>query len=85
MAREIYGYPVAISDLPLTRDVKQQACRLIAWYDTSIDWSDPGGPGNWDAAEWENFHQATQDFLKSLRNQLRANHEIVDDTDIQKK
>lgn len=85
MAKEMYDYPVAIGDLPITSDLKHEACRLVDWYDESMDWSDPGGVGNWDAAEWAHFHQATQDFLTALRNQLSVNHEIVDDTKIEKK
>ena len=43
-AREKFDYPVELSDLGLSENLLRQAIHLIAWYDTSLDWSYPPTP-----------------------------------------
>lgn len=37
-----FGYPVELDDLPLPRDLVADLMHLMADYDASIDWDDPG-------------------------------------------
>jgi hypothetical protein len=70
-ARERFGYPVHHSQLPLSDNTKRWFDYLVAWFDTSVDWSHPGGDaGRWTDAELRRFQAAATKGLELLRLEL---------------
>ncbi len=79
-ARERFDYPVELSDLGLSENLLRQAFHLIAWYDTSLDWSYPSNPSPWAESEKTRFHVASQNLLSMLRQELGSEFEIHDES-----
>ena len=79
-AREKFDYPVDINDLPLCENTKRRIIYITAWYDTSLDWSDPSGPSPWDVDELLSFNSEAQKMLHSLRTELGNEFELVDES-----
>jgi hypothetical protein len=79
-ARERFGYPVDPGGLPLCENTQRQIFYVIAWYDTSIDWSDPAGPSPWDLDERQRFNAAAQRLLGLLRTELGNEFDLVDES-----
>ncbi len=69
-ARAAFGYAVDHQALPLGADMRARLDGLVAWYDRSIDWADPGGASPWDAAEQARFEAAAREVLAMLRAEL---------------
>jgi len=69
-AREKFGYPVQINNLGLSEDVVRKAISVMAWHDTSLDWSHPVGPSPWSEEERARFFEASQSLLAMLQQQL---------------
>ncbi|BBE50469.1 hypothetical protein OYT1_ch0906 [Ferriphaselus amnicola] len=81
-AREKFDYPVELSDLGLSDDLLRQAVDLLAWYDTSIDWSYPSNPSPWPESEVIRFRDASQNLLSVLRLELGPEFEIRDESSL---
>ena len=79
-AREDFGYPVSSDDLPLEPETQMRLERLIAWYDESVDWDDPGGPWPWTDEEQARFDAEARAVLALVRADLGAEYEIEDRT-----
>lgn len=79
-AREKFDYPVELSDLGLSENLLRQAIYLIAWYDTSLDWSNPSNPSPWPENESIRFRSASQNLLSMLRQELGSAFEIRDES-----
>jgi hypothetical protein len=79
-ARERWGYAVDHRALPLDADLAGALDELVARHDTSLDWSDPGGPSPWTAAQHHAFHRDAQAVLAQLRTRLFAQFTIEDGT-----
>jgi hypothetical protein len=79
-ARERFGYPIDAKELPLPENTWRRVLHLCYWYDTCIDWAYPPDPSPWDAAERDRFCADAQKSLAILREQLRPEFEIVDDS-----
>ncbi|HEU4454476.1 MAG TPA: hypothetical protein VFR81_15515 [Longimicrobium sp.] len=77
-ARESFGDAVRSDDLPLEPSTEARLERLIAWYDESIDWDDPGTAWPWTDEEQARFDAETQAVLALLRQELGAEYEIED-------
>lgn len=75
------GYAIDVDALPLGANTRAALRHLVAWYDTSIDWDDPGNPaGLWHSEERARFGRAAQDALDRLRRELPASRfELVDE------
>jgi len=59
--------PVSVDALGLDEALITRGAALIARYDTCIDWSDPGGPLRWSAADAEAFFADARAFLTEVR------------------
>ncbi len=81
-ARERFNYPAELSDLVLSENLLRQAIHLIVWYDTSLDWSYPPNPSPWSKSEGIRFHDASQNLLSMLRQELGPEFEIRDESSI---
>lgn len=77
-ARESFGYAVKSDDLPLEPSTEARLERLIAWYDESIDWDDPGTAWPWSDEEQARFDAEAQAILALLRQELGTEYEIED-------
>jgi hypothetical protein len=77
-AVERFGDAVDAHDLPLPENTWRRADYLVAWYDTSVDWSYPPDPSPWDENESARFDAEAQRFLGVLREQLGPEFEVED-------
>lgn len=58
------------ADLPIDADLRDA---LIAWserFDSSLNWDDPGGPGNFSDADWAAFQTEGVALAERLRTTL---------------
>lgn len=70
-ARERFGYPINHWELPLSENAKRWLQYLIAWFDTSIDWSAPSDSNHyWSPSEIEQFKVAAQKGFEFLCQEL---------------
>lgn len=81
-AKERFGYPVEHWELPLSENTKRYLQHLIAWFDTSIDWSYPSDSDDyWTDEELTSFKAASAKGLQCLRQELSdERYEFVDAT-----
>jgi hypothetical protein len=79
-AREQFGYPVDLRDLPLPEIVRRRGYFVLAWYDTFADWSGSPQAAQWQQCEWEAFRNAAQELLALLRTHLGFEFELVDES-----
>jgi hypothetical protein len=64
------GYPVDHDRLPISQSLKDELARLIAWYDTSMNWDYPPDPGPWREPECVAFNQSVNIAVAQLRREL---------------
>jgi hypothetical protein len=83
-SRNKFGYAIDHWELPLNENTKRYLQYLIAWYDTSINWSDPSEKSEyWSSEELNHFKIAAIKGLKLLKNELSLNeYEISDETSL---
>lgn len=81
-AKEKFGYPVEHWELPLSENSKRFLQHLVAWFDTSIDWSVPGDIDEyWSAEESASFKAAAAKGLLMLKDELSVQgYEFIDET-----
>lgn len=79
-AREKFDYPVQLRDLGLPENLLRKALYVMAWYDTSLDWSYPSNPSPWSESERALFSETSQDLLSVLRQHLGSEFEIRDES-----
>lgn len=77
-----WGYAVDHAALPLRESTRHFLQELVARFDTSIDWSDPGTAGGcWSAEERAHFRAAAADGLSLLRQELAGQgYVFIDET-----
>lgn len=76
-----HGYAIDANDLPLSTNTQRWLQHLIAWYDTSLDWDNPGGASPWPDGELARFQRAAQEGLARLRQELTsAGYEVCDES-----
>lgn len=71
-ARDRFGdYAIENGALPISTNTRYWLQHLIAWYDTGLDWDDPGsGASPWSEDEWRRFEQAAQEGFRRLVQEL---------------
>jgi len=77
-AREALGYDVPLAALPLTPDTRARGEALVAEFDGSIDWADPGGPSPWSAERRAAFDDAMRAFILTLRQELAGRYTLLE-------
>ena len=65
-ARNAFGYPVELKQLPLSQEIVALGQQLTAQFDTSIDRDYPPNPSPWSDAEKQSFRAASQQFYCQL-------------------
>jgi hypothetical protein len=79
-ARERFGYPVDLRDLPLPETICRRGYFVIAWYDTFMDWELSPQPSKWWPREEAAFKAAAQELLTLLQQHLGSAFELVDES-----
>jgi hypothetical protein len=83
-ARKRFGHAVDHRNLPLSAETIQMLDALIAQYDTSLDWNDPGGGSIWNVEAVQNFSAAAQKGLAQLRAELTPpEYAFIDESTLQ--
>lgn len=83
-ARDHFGdYPIDTDALPVSANTRHWLHHLIAWYDTGLDWDDPGGgAAHWSEEERARFEQAAQEGFRCLVQELpEQDFELFDESD----
>jgi hypothetical protein len=81
-ARQRFGYPVNLWEMPISESSKKWLQHLVCWFDTSLDWEAPGdAQDRWTEDELQRFRQAVQQGLSMLREELPPSQfEVRDET-----
>ena len=77
-ARNKYGYPIEPSKLPLSKETLEKIKNMESWYQTALDWNDPGGPSPWTREENEKFGREAKTLLEKIISELGEDYEIID-------
>lgn len=75
------SYPIDYNELPLSDDTKARAKELADWHQGALNWASPGDPGAWRQEECDRFNRASIDLLESIREELGAEFDVVDEYD----
>ncbi|MEU9042752.1 MULTISPECIES: hypothetical protein [unclassified Kitasatospora] len=73
-----YGYPAELDRLPISAALAAELDRLSSWYQSSLDWADPGGPSPWSRDEAVRFDAAARAAREALRRELGPGWTVVD-------
>jgi hypothetical protein len=79
LARERFGYPVELSELPIPDDLRHELQLAGERFDTSLNWDNPAGPSPWSKEDSEQFTELTDCLLDRLRVALGPSFEIRDE------
>ena len=77
-AKAEFGYDVALAALPVSPATRAVGEALVAEFDTSIDWEDPGGPSPWGAERRAAFDAAMRAFVATLRQELAGRYTLLE-------
>ncbi|MEU8920995.1 hypothetical protein AB0D10_08655 [Kitasatospora sp. NPDC048545] len=73
-----YGYPAELDRLPLGAGLRAELDWLSEWFQSSIDWDDPGGPSPWGPEEEARFAVRAVAALEAVRRELGPRWTVVD-------
>lgn len=73
-----YGLAVDVHALPVRPNTRVLCDYATAWFDTQLDWDDPGGPSLWGPDELERFRTTAARLRDALRADLEPDFQIVD-------
>lgn len=75
-----FDFAIDADNLPLSINTRLWLRYLIAWFDTSLNWDDPGGPARWSDDEQARFRLAAQDGFSRVQHELAlAGFEVFDE------
>ncbi len=77
-AKAEFGYAVALAALPISAETRAAGEALVAEFDTSIDWDDPGGPSPWGTERRAAFDAAMRAFVATLRRELAGRYTLLE-------
>lgn len=78
-AREKYGYPIELDDLPLKDETVRLGTKLIEKFDTSIDWGNPGDTTMWTEDEAAKFKHEVLELERCISKDLGSQYEILNE------
>lgn len=78
-AREAFGYPIELENLPLDADTIVRGEDLIRRFDASLDWNDPAGPSPWPEEERNSFLRDANEFHSILVEKLGSSFEVLNE------
>ncbi|MET8625421.1 hypothetical protein ABZW30_17015 [Kitasatospora sp. NPDC004669] len=73
-----YGYPAELDRLPISAALAAELVELSEWFQSVIDWDDPGGPSPWSQDERDRFNARARAALAALREELGPRWTVVD-------
>lgn len=76
-ARERFGYAIEPEALPLSCATIEEAYRLSAWHDRSVDQHHPMNPGPWRQEECDRFNAAVRELFERAHAELGEDFELV--------
>lgn len=74
---EKYDYPIDISLLPVSDNLKEYLEKIIYWHDEALNWNDPSGDLLWTQKQKDAFFIAAKTGYDRLRSELCEDYEIV--------
>lgn len=74
-----FDYPIDLDELPVSDALRDELTRLVAAYDTSLDWDYPPDPGPWSETQCVRFNEDVRSALARLRAELAPDWDIVDE------
>jgi hypothetical protein len=77
-----FNYPVKITQLPVSDKLEKLTEQLIAQYDTSLDWTDPGGKSLWNERQWQQFDRAANELFELIQEELTNDFTIINEYEI---
>lgn len=80
-AQERFDYYIEPEELPLSESTIKRANELMQWQDKALNWEYPPDPGPWRQEECDRFHQAARELLSTVRQELGARFEVLDELD----
>lgn len=69
-AREAWDVGPLDDLLPLRPWTRAALAELADWWDTGLDWTDPGGPSLWEPSDTARFHREAARVLERVRREL---------------
>ena len=69
-------YPFFCSELPISKDLKENLERLIKWHDEALNWDNPGGALLWSEAQVNEFLSEAKNLYLTLCKELPDDYEI---------
>ena len=75
-AREKYDYPIELSNLPLSDDLKNELDYLISKHDEALDWDYPPNPLLWTEQEQADFIERAKQAYYRIVNELGDDYEV---------
>ncbi|ORX85548.1 hypothetical protein BCR32DRAFT_265604 [Anaeromyces robustus] len=71
-----YGYPIDISLLPITEELKNEIQRLVTLHRTALNWDDPGSGLLWSDEQITDFLNETKIVYQQLCKELGSDYEV---------
>jgi hypothetical protein len=78
-ARDRFGHPIDTAVLRVSPGLRQEMSDVCAFFDSSVDWTDPGGPSPWPRTTSDAFARRADALLQRLRQELRPDFTIADE------
>ena len=75
-ARNRFGYPVDHHLLPLSPDTTTCIDQMATWFQTSLNWGDPGSPLLWQQDECDRFNRAALALFTAIEVELGNEFEV---------
>jgi hypothetical protein len=72
-----YGIPIDVDRLPLSEKTKDRVRELCKWFDTCVDWSNPGGDSPWSNEERKKFSTESCLLFEDLQKELGDEYKII--------
>jgi hypothetical protein len=65
------------SEIPMSDAIRKRAEDLADWFQSSLNWSNPSGPGPWRQEECDRFKHAVRAFYQDLVNDIGDRFDII--------
>ena len=80
MTREKYGYPILLSDLPLSPAFVSELERLCSEFQNGLNWDDPAAPSPWSNSRRADFlrraEAAYDQLVRELGSEFQVQNEV---------
>ena len=70
------NYPIKTTDLPISQKLANLLNKLIAQYDTALNWGEPEGELLWDKMQQAIFEEESKSAYKQLCIELGSDYKV---------